>query len=87
MDNMKWNSVKMVPDMWLWQILSFMNAITVKFVFKNHCFQLLSVWKIEAFHAICSIIKQIIINNMKYHKGVSTYYTTDVSIFTVYTLS
>jgi hypothetical protein len=55
-------------------------------LFKNHHFQLLPVWKVEAFHVVCSIIKQFIASNMKYQKDVNKYCATDVIIFNIWYL-
>jgi len=56
--------------------------------FENRHFQLLAVWKVEAFHVVCIIIKHFIASNMKYHKHVNKYHAAGVIIFlTVYTLS
>jgi len=51
--------------------------------FKNHHFQLLAVWKVEAYRVVCIIIKQFIASNMKYHKGVNKHCATDVIIFNI----
>jgi hypothetical protein len=51
------------------------------FLFKNHHFQLLAVWKVEAIRAICVIMKQFTANNIKYHKDVNIYCATNVSIY------
>lgn len=89
MDSMNTSNVSLL-EQWKIRVTVFLDVLVAgSFVyecsnntvlFKNHRFQLLAVWKVEAIHAICIIIKHFIANNIKYHKDVNTYCAANVSI-------
>jgi len=68
--------------LWLWHVFFFIyECSNSTCLFKNHHFQLLAVWKVEAYNVVCIVIEQFIASSMKYHKGVNKYCATDVIIF------